>query len=216
MEVAGEEVGFLATLRSPDLEDHRAAVVGVAGQQEGAQLTFQAFNVGLQIGHLVPEELALVALCLLGQFPGRRQVILGAAQRPPYGQDLLQFLEPASRRLQLCGVPDDRRIGQPGFDLRVLGLQGLYLFTHCVQGTDRPPAGRSGRQLPGTARSGPFPAAHHTDHVDRDPEAGQGLFHGNQDVPVREGHHHPGGRLAQHQGGGRRDDLWIHPHRADH
>ena len=122
VEVTGEEVGLLATLRAPDLEDHRAAVIGVAGQKKGAQLTLQTFNVGRQVGHLVPEELALVTLRLLGQLPGRLQVILGAAQRPPHGQNLLQFLKPASRSLEPFGVPDNRRTGQPGCDLRVLSL----------------------------------------------------------------------------------------------
>jgi hypothetical protein len=70
VEVAGEEVGLLAALGAPDLDDDVALVVGIAGQQQHAQLVGEPGDRRLRGVDLGPEDVALVA-------GGVRQHLLG-------------------------------------------------------------------------------------------------------------------------------------------
>ena len=135
MQVPGEQVGFLATFGAPDLDDHVASVVGVTREEQGTEFVFEGGDGGLEVGHLGPELLTFVAIGHLDELAGGDQIVVGGAQRTADGQDLLEFLEPATGGLQLFGIPDDLGVGQSLLGVRHLDLEGGDLVQHAGQGS---------------------------------------------------------------------------------
>ena len=118
VEVAGEEVGLVAALGAPDLDDHVAPVVGVLGQQQRLDaLLERARPAPRSPSDLPAHELAVVA---------RR---LGRASRVPVARswraavsscqardDLAELLVAAGQVAQAVGVREGGRVGQVGLD----------------------------------------------------------------------------------------------------
>ena len=101
-EVAGEEVGLLAAGRAPDLDDHVAVGVGVAGQQQQPQLLLARRDLRLERGDLGPHLVAVGC-------PRRRRASRWrprgrrwrSRSRRPTPHDLLELLEPSTEVGQL-------------------------------------------------------------------------------------------------------------------
>ena len=143
-EILGEEVGLLATGRTPDLEDHVAAVVGIGRQQQDPQLLLVGGHLGLEPLDLGPHLVTLVAL-------GRRQhllelddVVRCAPQPLGHGDDRFELLEPTAEIGKLARVGLDRRVAQADLDVTQLVLEALDPIQHRFEargprGTGRPP-----------------------------------------------------------------------------
>ena len=130
-EVAGEQVGLLAALRAPDLDDDVLAVVGVGGDQEHLQLLLEA------------RQLLLGGVDLRrGPAPARRRWRRPGARGRPRGRPRgrgsggrrddqgVQVLVPLRRTAQAGGVAEHSRIGELRLHGFVLGLQALQAIQH--------------------------------------------------------------------------------------
>ena len=117
-QVAGEQRRLLAALPRLDLQDHVLAVVGVAGQQQLAQLLGERAGPPLQLGRLGRERRVLA-----GQLAGGAQVALHRLQLAGGVRDRGELrVAPAQPPGQaLVGV--HAGVGQPPLQVGVLGQQ---------------------------------------------------------------------------------------------
>jgi hypothetical protein len=116
-QVAREQVGLLAALRPPDLDDHVALVVGVLGQQQHPQLAGEPLDVGLRLGRLGAQQLPLVAGRVRQHLARRLQVLLALPQHPGAGDDGLELAVALGHLLVPGLVRDQCRIAQARLDL---------------------------------------------------------------------------------------------------
>jgi hypothetical protein len=86
VEVPGEQVGLLAALGAADLDDDVAVVVGIAGQQQDAELVGEPGDRSLRGVDLGPEDVALVS-------HGVRKHALGHLEVGPAGAQLARALD---------------------------------------------------------------------------------------------------------------------------
>jgi hypothetical protein len=144
-QVAGEQVGLLAALGPPDLDDHVALVVGVAGQQQHPQLVGEAGDVGLGLVDLGLQQAPFVGAGIVLHPPGGLQVLPPLPQLTGPADDRLE-LAVAPRHLLVAGlVGDQAGVGQARLDVVELLVQLSEAFEHDVRGypadrPDRPPA----------------------------------------------------------------------------
>ena len=92
-QVAGEEIGLLAAFGAADLEDDVAALVGVAGQQQGLEGQFEAGHALLGGVDLLAPELAVVTARLVEHLARGGEVLLGGLELVPGDVDLRELLE---------------------------------------------------------------------------------------------------------------------------
>ena len=135
VEVAGEEVGLLTALGATDLNDHVAAVVRIAGQQQQPEPLLKVGDRGLQVGDLGPEFLALITFGLVNHLPRGPEVVVCLTEWSTDDEDLLEFLEPPAHGPEQVLVAQDLGVGQAPPGLRQLGLEGLDSLQHAAQGS---------------------------------------------------------------------------------
>jgi hypothetical protein len=119
-QVLGEEVGLLAPLGPPDLDDHVLVVVGVLGQQQQPQLRLQPGQGGLGLLGLVPHA----------QLPGHLQVAAGPLVAAVALDDGGQLLVAPRLGPQRLLVGDHGGVAQPRLDRVELLLEVGQAFQH--------------------------------------------------------------------------------------
>ena len=153
VEVAGPEVGLLAALGALDLDDHVAALVRVAGQQ-------QLLDPGLELGDCAPPSRrsrpagtrASRRRSRRRAARGRRRGLAGRVPLPPRVDDGLQLGVAAAG--VPGGAPVARRVDAGEVGLESIELRGelTELFEHGPQGTR--PLRRAARPEAPPVRSG--------------------------------------------------------------
>ena len=155
VEVAGPEVGLLAALGALDLDDHVAALVGVARQQQLLDLGFELGDPRFLLADLRLQVVAHLAVGLAAeQLPGVGEVGVGGIPGALRVDDRLELGVAAAR---VAGrAPVARRVdaGQVGFEPIELGGELTELFEHGGQGRQaqipRPgPAGDESLEMEG-------------------------------------------------------------------
>ena len=122
VEIAGEQVGLLASLCAADLDDDVAAGMGIGRNHQLRQLggdLVQGLGGRRQLGR---EQLTIVADRLGEQFMGGLGI---GAQRPlpaGCGDDRGQLVISLGHRAQLCRIGGDGRIGQACLEIGMLLL----------------------------------------------------------------------------------------------
>ena len=122
-QVLGEEVGLLAPLGPPDLDDHVLFVVGVLGQEQDPQLLLEAGDGGFALVCQRAPDLAVVAARRPQHLLGLRQLVEGGPVLAVALHDGLELL--VAPRLLPQGAPVGDHVGvrQAPQDVVVLLLQ---------------------------------------------------------------------------------------------
>jgi hypothetical protein len=112
-EVAGPEIALLAALGALDLDDHVAALVGVAGQQQLLEPGLELRAAGVFLGDLGAEVFAhLVVGIAVEHFPRIREVMVRRIPLTPGVDDGLQLRVPATGHLRGVAISGRLDVGQ--------------------------------------------------------------------------------------------------------
>ena len=124
-EVPGEEIGLLATLRTADLEDDVAALVGVPRQQQRLEFLIETRELGLGVREFLTPEFAVVAGALGEHLARRRDVLAGATHLGPDVHDLRELFVTTREVPQATHVGSDVGAGEVLLDGTEFVLEGI-------------------------------------------------------------------------------------------
>ena len=125
VQVAGEQVGLLATLGAPDLDDHVAPGVGIGRHEQQPQLRLHGVERTAGGGQLGFQRGTFV-LGGDGQQLARRPAV--GDERPPAAggvDERTELVVTGRDPAQLVGIGAHGRVGEPLLQLAVLPLEGV-------------------------------------------------------------------------------------------